>query len=149
MLTSLRFVQYDTSSSQQQPQQTTHSQSNNGFTHQQIPFKRYGGGSPSQSQQATATSAALLEQQNEEQLALLSSKLSTLKSVTIEIGKEVNEHNKVLDNMEIDFTSVSTALKGVTRKVGEVAERAVGGNWLCYTIAFGLFILLFFYYFVL
>jgi len=73
-----------------------------------------GGGFGQQSQ-------SMLERQNDEGLNVLADQVSALKQITIDIGDEVREQNKMLDGMDSDFGRADGLLKGTMKKLGEIS----------------------------
>mmetsp|Transcript_19994 Transcript_19994/g.32795 ORF Transcript_19994/g.32795 Transcript_19994/m.32795 type:complete len:131 (+) Transcript_19994:145-537(+) len=97
---------------------------------------------PTSQQQA---SEQLLEQDNDREIADLSSKVSVLKNLTIDINREVNEQNSFLDNMDGQFSGVGNILKGTMNKLNEMVKTK-SSQHLCYLALFIVGVVLFLYY---
>ncbi|CAD5225070.1 unnamed protein product [Bursaphelenchus xylophilus] len=86
-----------------------------------------------------------LEQQNDQLTEDLHSKVQQLKRVTIAIGDDVREQNRLLSSMEGDFDLSNTLLGQTMKKLGLVS-RAGGNRVLCYLVLFAFFVFLVVYY---
>ncbi|KAK5166919.1 uncharacterized protein LTR77_007648 [Saxophila tyrrhenica] len=62
------------------------------------------------------------ERQNNDSLAALSSKVSALRSVTVDIYDNARSH-EVIDNTSETFSSMTTGLKGSARRLGVMARQ--------------------------
>ncbi|VDK67965.1 unnamed protein product [Litomosoides sigmodontis] len=88
-----------------------------------------------------------VEHRNDALVEMLSGKVAALKKITIAIGDDVREQNRLLNEMETDF-DVSKGLLGSTmRKLNRVAK-AGGRHLTCYLILFALFVFLIIYYLI-
>ncbi|VDK50638.1 unnamed protein product [Anisakis simplex] len=88
-----------------------------------------------------------MERQNDSLVDQLTGKVAALKKITIAIGDDVREQNRLLNEMDSDFDA-SRGLLGTTMgKLGRVAK-AGGKNLLCYLVLFSLFVFLLIYYLV-
>lgn len=63
-----------------------------------------------------------LEEQNTAQESELRDKVGLLKSLTIQIGDEVKEHNKLLKDTDDTFDSVGSLLSNTIGKVKQLAK---------------------------
>ncbi|MFH4975326.1 hypothetical protein AB6A40_002035 [Gnathostoma spinigerum] len=88
-----------------------------------------------------------MERQNDSLVNQLSGKVATLKKITIAIGDDVREQNRLLNEMDSDFDASRGLLGTTMRKLGVVAK-AGGKNMLCYLILFSLFVFLIIYYLI-
>ncbi|CAI2351913.1 unnamed protein product [Caenorhabditis sp. 36 PRJEB53466] len=80
-----------------------------------------------------------LERHNDDLVNGLSSKVAALKRVTIAIGDDVREQNRLLNDMDSEFDSSKSLLSSTMRRLG-IVSRAGGKNMLCYLILFALFV---------
>ncbi|PAV63826.1 hypothetical protein WR25_03234 [Diploscapter pachys] len=80
-----------------------------------------------------------LERHNDELVDGLSSKVAALKKVTIAIGEDVREQNRLLNDMDSEFDSSKGLLQSTMKRLGIVA-RSGGKNMICYLILFCLFV---------
>ncbi|CAP37205.1 Protein CBR-NBET-1 [Caenorhabditis briggsae] len=80
-----------------------------------------------------------LERHNDDLVNGLSSKVAALKRVTIAIGDDVREQNRLLSDMDNDFDSSKGLLQSTMRRLG-IVSKAGGKNMLCYLILFALFV---------
>ncbi|KAK2147710.1 hypothetical protein LSH36_540g01076 [Paralvinella palmiformis] len=81
----------------------------------------------------------LVEEENDEMTQGLSDKVKTLKSLTIDIGTEVKEHNRFLAQMETDFENTGGFL-GSTMKRVQAMARAGHNCYIWYLLLFSLFV---------
>ncbi|CAB3409755.1 unnamed protein product [Caenorhabditis bovis] len=80
-----------------------------------------------------------LERHNDNLIDGLSSKVAALKRVTIAIGDDVREQNRLLSDMDNDFDSSKGLLQSTMRRLG-IVSKAGGKNLMCYLILFSLFV---------
>ncbi|GMT23833.1 hypothetical protein PFISCL1PPCAC_15130 [Pristionchus fissidentatus] len=80
-----------------------------------------------------------LERHNDNMVGDLASKVSALKNISISIGNDVREQNRLLNEMDSDFDSGKSLLGATMKKLGIVA-RAGGSRLQCYLILFALFV---------
>jgi len=85
--------------------------------------------------------AGILEQQNNDRINELSEHVSRLKSLTIDIGNEVQEQNSLLDNMSDGFQNTRDMLQGSLRRIGTMLEQG-GMKHMCYMVLFCVFVML-------
>ncbi|KAI6186704.1 BET1-like protein [Aphelenchoides besseyi] len=88
-----------------------------------------------------------LEQQNDNLADELSNKVNQLKRVTIAIGDDVREQNRLLNQMDSDFDLSRSLLGSTMRKLG-IVSKAGGHKILCYLVLFALFVFLVVYWLV-
>ncbi|KAK0398512.1 hypothetical protein QR680_002628 [Steinernema hermaphroditum] len=86
-----------------------------------------------------------MEEQNNQMADQLSSKVSALKRITIAIGDDVREQNRLLNEMESDFDSSKSLLGSTMRKLTSV-YRAGGKSLMLYVILFCFFVFFVTYY---
>ncbi|KAI1713971.1 ankyrin repeat and LEM domain-containing protein 2 like protein [Ditylenchus destructor] len=86
-----------------------------------------------------------MEQQNDDMVDDLAHKVSTLKRVTIAIGDDVREQNKLLNEMDTGF-DLSRGLLGSTMKKLGLVSNNKGKNVLCWLVLFSFFVFLVIYY---
>eukprot|EP00924_Labyrinthula_sp_SR-Ha-C_P007576 augustus_masked-scaffold_42-processed-gene-0.46-mRNA-1 protein AED:0.20 eAED:0.20 QI:0/0/0/1/1/1/2/0/329 len=94
----------------------------------------FGNRSQQNSNSFSDETARLYEKENDEHIDGLSSKISSLKHIALDIGQEVNQHNSYLDNMENQFGSVGEMMTGALEKIDEMMK-AGGSKYLCYLIS--------------
>ncbi|KHN81134.1 BET1 -like protein [Toxocara canis] len=92
-----------------------------------------------------ADSNSFMERQNDSLVEQLSGKVAALKKITIAIGDDVREQNRLLNEMDSDFDASKSLLGATMSKLGRVAK-AGGKNLLCYLVLFSLFVFLVIYY---
>ncbi|XP_062606444.1 BET1 homolog [Saccostrea cucullata] len=83
--------------------------------------------------------AQMLESENDRQEQELSSKVSALKSLTIDIGNEVREHNKFLKEMDEDYDKSGNLLQFSMGRLKAITK-AGGPKLWCYMFTFCLFV---------
>ena len=87
----------------------------------------------------------MLEQQNDEKHDVLADQVRRLKEMTIEIGEEVDEQNRILDGMGGQITGVSGMLHGTLGKLGTMLQSG-GNQHMLYLIGFVVFSFMIIYY---
>uniref|UniRef100_A0A915B657 BET1 homolog n=1 Tax=Parascaris univalens TaxID=6257 RepID=A0A915B657_PARUN len=92
-----------------------------------------------------AESNSFMERQNDSLVEQLSGKVATLKKITIAIGDDVREQNRLLSEMDSDFDRSKGMLGATMGRLARVAK-AGGKNLLCYLVLFSLFVFLVIYY---
>uniref|UniRef100_A0A1I8EHS7 BET1 protein n=1 Tax=Wuchereria bancrofti TaxID=6293 RepID=A0A1I8EHS7_WUCBA len=88
-----------------------------------------------------------MERRNDALVAKLSGKVAALKKITIAIGDDVREQNRLLNEMETDFDASKGLLGSTMRKLDRVAK-AGGKHLTCYLVLFALFVFLIIYYLI-
>lgn len=88
-----------------------------------------------------------MERRNDALVEKLSGKVAALKKVTIAIGDDVREQNRLLNEMETDFDASTGLLGSTMRKLSRVAK-AGGKHLTCYLVLFALFVFLVIYYLI-
>jgi len=92
-----------------------------------------GGGHQQQS------SSQLIEEENESMASLLSDKVKTLKSLSIDIGNEAREQNKFLKSLDDDFDKGGGFLQSTMSRVTAMAK--AGHNcYILYLLLFAMFV---------
>ncbi|XP_075044058.1 BET1-like protein [Mixophyes fleayi] len=89
----------------------------------------------------------MIDVENKRLAENLSSKVTRLKSLALDIDREADDHNKYLDGMDSDFLSVTGLLSGsVKRFTGMARSGRDNRKLLCYVSAglVGLFFVLYF-----
>ena len=77
-----------------------------------------------------------VEQDNEIQADELRDKVASLKSLTIEIGNEVREHNKFLDTLGDDLEKSRGLLGAAFSKLGFISRKGYKQSNICYLLMF-------------
>uniref|UniRef100_A0AAF5PJ64 t-SNARE coiled-coil homology domain-containing protein n=1 Tax=Wuchereria bancrofti TaxID=6293 RepID=A0AAF5PJ64_WUCBA len=72
-----------------------------------------------------------MERRNDALVAKLSGKVAALKKITIAIGDDVREQNRLLNEMETDFDASKGLLGSTMRKLDRVAK--AGGKHLTFS----------------
>eukprot|EP00542_Grammatophora_oceanica_P020629 CAMPEP_0194047934 /NCGR_PEP_ID=MMETSP0009_2-20130614/26258_1 /TAXON_ID=210454 /ORGANISM="Grammatophora oceanica, Strain CCMP 410" /LENGTH=149 /DNA_ID=CAMNT_0038693693 /DNA_START=340 /DNA_END=792 /DNA_ORIENTATION=+ len=91
------------------------------------------------------TNAGILEQQNNEHISELEMQVARLKGLTVAIGDEVSEQNRLLDDVNDGFSQTREMLAGSLRKIGHMLE-TTGGKHMCYMVMFIVFVMVFLYW---
>jgi blocked-early-in-transport protein 1 len=86
----------------------------------------------------------MMESQNDELTNRLSEKVNLLKQLSIDIGVEVKEQNKMLDEMDVDFESTQGFMKKTLGGMTQMLNTG-GSKHMCYLVLFifALFILVY------
>ncbi|XP_075778474.1 BET1 homolog [Pelodiscus sinensis] len=87
------------------------------------------------------------EEENERLTESLRTKVSAIKSLSIEIGTEVKNHNKMLSDMDSDFDSTG-GLLGATIGRLKTLSRGSQTKLLCYMMLFALFVFFVIYWII-
>jgi len=85
-----------------------------------------------------------LESQSDDQIEGLTAKVRMLKDITVKIGEEVRDSNKLLGSMEENFENVGVRLRGTFTRMMRMAERS-GVGWRAWVGLFAFLFLIFFY----
>lgn len=85
------------------------------------------------------TQTQMIEDENQELEDSLSKKVNVLKFFAIDIGNEVREQNKMLNNMDDDFDK-SGGFLGATMKRVQMMARAGHNRYIFYLLAFCLLV---------
>ncbi|KAL3791109.1 hypothetical protein HJC23_012094 [Cyclotella cryptica] len=93
------------------------------------------------------TNANIMESQNNDRIAELSEQVARLKGLTVDIGNEVRDQNRLLDNMGEGFSSVGDMLSGSLMRIGTMLESG-GAKHMCYLVGFVVFVMVFLYWLV-
>jgi blocked-early-in-transport protein 1 len=91
------------------------------------------------------TNSNILEQQNNERIYELSEQVTRLKGLTIDIGNEVSEQNRFLDNMGDGFMNARDMLQGSLTRIGTMLESG-GAKHMCYMVGFVVLVVIFLYW---
>jgi blocked-early-in-transport protein 1 len=91
--------------------------------------------------------ANIMESQNHDRISELSDQVARLKGLTVDIGNEVRDQNRLLDNMGEGFTSVGDMLAGSLARIGTMLETG-GAKHMCYLVGFVVFVMVFLYWLV-
>ena len=70
----------------------------------------------------------------------LRDKVASLKSLTIEIGNEVREHNKLLDSLGERFDFSKSALGASLQRLGLISKKGYKHSNLCFLLMFCVFV---------
>lgn len=105
----------------------------------------YRGGVNSSANMVGNDSGTFMERHNDELVEQLSGKVAALKKITIAIGDDVREQNRLLNEMETDFDASRGLLGSTMRRLNWVAK-AGGKNFTCYLMLFSFFVFLVIYY---
>eukprot|EP00555_Chaetoceros_dichaeta_P009206 CAMPEP_0198259548 /NCGR_PEP_ID=MMETSP1447-20131203/8711_1 /TAXON_ID=420782 /ORGANISM="Chaetoceros dichaeta, Strain CCMP1751" /LENGTH=148 /DNA_ID=CAMNT_0043946967 /DNA_START=99 /DNA_END=545 /DNA_ORIENTATION=- len=94
-----------------------------------------GGGGGGGGLSASDMNANIMEQQNNERISELGEQVARLKGLTINIGAEVEEQNKLLDQMGQGFSSTGDLLSGSLKRIGTMLESG-GAKHMLYMVGF-------------
>uniref|UniRef100_A0A915PWQ8 t-SNARE coiled-coil homology domain-containing protein n=1 Tax=Setaria digitata TaxID=48799 RepID=A0A915PWQ8_9BILA len=94
-----------------------------------------------------SSDGTFMEHRNDALVEQLSGKVAALKKITIAIGDDVREQNRLLNEMETNFDTSKGLLDATVRKLNRVAK-AGGKNLTCYLALFALFVFLVIYYLI-
>lgn len=108
-------------------------------------YGRRGGGDLEGGGRNNDTNSNILEQQNNERIFELSEQVSRLKGLTIDIGNEVSEQNRLLDNMGDGFQNAKDMLQGSLTRIGTMLESG-GAKHMCYMVGFVVLVVVFLYW---
>merc|ERR1719191_2008275 len=92
-----------------------------------------------------ANSRAMMEQQNDQHIEDLEAKVSALKDITMGIGREVSDSNKLLDGMSLDFDKAGAMLKGTVQHL-KVMMQNKSGKHMWYMALFVVLLFLFMWF---
>lgn len=104
----------------------------------------FGKSSPESKGQYSDAMLAQLESQNDAQIEGLSAKVKMLKDITVKIGDEVRDSNKLLSDMENNFETAKVKLRGTFNRMIRMAEHS-GVGWRAWLALFGFIFLIFFF----
>ncbi|ESO90284.1 hypothetical protein LOTGIDRAFT_217988 [Lottia gigantea] len=90
-------------------------------------------------QQGYMPTTQMLDDESQKIEDQLSSKVSTLRSLTIDIGNEVRSQNKMLLDMDNDFDKSGGLLSSSMSRLKAIAK-AGGHKFICYILMFALFV---------
>ena len=92
-----------------------------------------------------AAEEELFLRDHDNQLGALGGKISALKSLTIDINDEVRNQNRLLDEMDTDFSTAGGMLAGTMNKLTELMGMK-SSKHMCMLVVFVVFILVVIYY---
>lgn len=95
---------------------------------------------------SSASPASKLYEENDERIEALRGKLSTLKHISINIGKEVEEQNKLLDGVHDIMSRSQNMLRSAMKRLSVLAKMD-SGSFLFWLILFAAAVLFFIYFF--
>ncbi|NXN69926.1 BET1 protein, partial [Himantopus himantopus] len=95
----------------------------------------------------TNSGYSVYEEENERLTESLRTKVSAIKSLSIEIGTEVKNQNKMLSEMDNDFDSAG-GLLGATMGRLRTLSRGSQTKLLCYMMLFALFVFFVIYWII-
>ncbi|XP_069715745.1 BET1 homolog isoform X2 [Phaenicophaeus curvirostris] len=110
-------------------------------------MRRAGDGAPAGSYGYTNSGYGVYEEENERLTESLRTKVSAIKSLSIEIGTEVKNQNKMLSEMDNDFDSTS-GLLGATVGRLKALSRGSQTKLLCHMMLFSLFVFFVIYWII-
>ncbi|XP_030922684.1 BET1 homolog [Geospiza fortis] len=119
------------------------------FFGQPVPVPRHplSDGAAAGSYGYTNSGYSVYEEENDRLTESLRSKVSAIKSLSIEIGTEVKNQNKMLSEMENDFDSTG-GLLGATMGRLRTLSRGSQTKLLCYMMLFSLFVFFVIYWII-
>ena len=85
------------------------------------------------------------EQANDDELGEIYSKVTVLKSLTLDMGEEIRSQNSLLNSMDNDFNSVWGKLSNSMSRVKKLASAGHNSWLLFYLLFFALFVFLIIY----
>uniref|UniRef100_A0A5S6R0I6 t-SNARE coiled-coil homology domain-containing protein n=1 Tax=Trichuris muris TaxID=70415 RepID=A0A5S6R0I6_TRIMR len=88
-----------------------------------------------------------LESDNDQMVDGLKHKVTTLKSLTIDIGDEVRRQNKELGGLEDHFESSRNVLEATMRRLGLIS-RSGGARFTLYLVLFSFMVFVMMYYII-
>ncbi|NXE24506.1 BET1 protein, partial [Cochlearius cochlearius] len=106
-----------------------------------------GDGAPAGNYGYTNSGYSVYEEENERLTESLRTKVSAIKSLSIEIGTEVKNQNKMLSEMDNDFDSTG-GLLGATMGRLRTLSRGSQTKLLCYMMLFALFVFFVIYWII-
>eukprot|EP01135_Chromosphaera_perkinsii_P003026 Nk52_evm8s233 gene=Nk52_evmTU8s233 len=83
----------------------------------------------------SSNNAMIYENENDALVNGMAGKISALKDLTINIRDEVRDHNKHLDQMELDFGNAGGLLGNTMKRLG-IMTNAGHNSHMCYLIIF-------------
>ncbi|XP_066483989.1 BET1 homolog [Tiliqua scincoides] len=104
-------------------------------------------GAPGGNYGYTNSGYSVYEEENERLTESLRSKVTAIKSLSIEIGTEVKQQNKMLAEMDNDFDSTGGFL-GATMGRLKTLSRGSQTKLLCYMMLFSLFVFFVIYWII-
>ena len=89
---------------------------------------------------STSQTANTYEEQNDYEIDQIRSKVSTLKSLTLDMGEEIKSQNKFISSMDNDFDSAWGSLSNSMAKVKKLATAGHNCWFFLYLIGFSFFV---------
>ncbi|CAG9803793.1 unnamed protein product [Chironomus riparius] len=93
-----------------------------------------------------AQNAGDLESENDRLAEELKGKISSLKSLTIDIGNEVRYQDKILNDMDDDMSRTGSFMGNTIGKVLRLSKR--GKGYTCYMLLFALLVFFILYIYI-
>ncbi|CAM2105421.1 BET1 homolog [Lepidochelys kempii] len=106
-----------------------------------------GEGAPTSNYGYTNSGYSVHEEENERLTESLRTKVSAIKSLSIEIGTEVKNQNKMLSDMDSDFDSTGGFLDATIGRL-KTLSRGSQTKLLCYMMLFALFVFFVIYWII-
>ncbi|XP_067850381.1 BET1-like protein [Heptranchias perlo] len=91
----------------------------------------------------------MLDAENKRMADNLSSKVSRLKSIALDIDQEADDQNRYLDGMDSDFSSVTGLLTGSVKRFSTMVKSGRDNRKLLCYVSVGLVLLFFILYYLL
>ena len=85
----------------------------------------------------------ILDRENKRMADTLASKVTRLKSLALDIDRDVEDQNRYLDGMDSDFTSVTGLLTGSVKRFSTMARSGRDNRKLLCGVAMGLIVVFF------
>ncbi|XP_058925080.1 BET1-like protein isoform X1 [Kogia breviceps] len=85
----------------------------------------------------------ILDRENKRMADTLASKVTRLKSLALDIDRDVEDQNQYLDGMDTDFTSVTGLLTGSVKRFSTMARSGRDNRKLLCGMAVGLIVVFF------
>ncbi|XP_065192655.1 BET1 homolog [Sycon ciliatum] len=95
----------------------------------------------------TTRTEEMFANENDRIVESMTAKVAQLKSVSLDIGREVREQNAELLGMGSEFDNAGGLLGSTMKRLG-LMSKAGHNNWMCYMIAFVLFVFFVTYFLV-
>ena len=76
-----------------------------------------------------------LRSTQDQHLDVMSEGLTRLKDVSHAIADELDEHNRLLNDLDEDIADTDSRIAFVTGQTNELIKKAGGGKWFCLIVA--------------
>lgn len=96
-----------------------------------------------ESAQSPGAVEEILDRENKRMADTLASKVTRLKSLALDIDRDVEDQNRYLDGMDSDFTSVTGLLTGSVKRFSTMARSGRDNRKLLCGVAMGLIVVFF------